>query len=306
MATEERLVAVKDLDERYGVFRLGRPDRVAALRQSVASHGLLQPILVNNVSEGGLVVLDGFKRLRVVRELGQAEIRALVVCLNDKQARAAMVTYNAAPSGGLCELEEAWIVRSLVRECAMPQKDVAVLLGRHKSWVCRRLMLAEQLSSTVHDDMRLGLLSASVAREVVRLPRGNQDSAAMAIRSHGLSSRQASDLVGRLLSASDEAAASALLADPLRFLQDKAELPAPRPTDPRLSPGGEEIRQSLVRFEQCAAGLKVALGRNPMRRIAVSDRVVLAPTALDVSRVAKSLATTLAAWPQDEEVPSHA
>ena len=85
-----------------------------------------------------------------------------------------MLTYNDARRGGMAELEEAWVARSLVREQKLQQKRVAELLGRHKSWVCRRLMLAEHLSKAVEDDMPLGLINATIARELIRLPRGNQ------------------------------------------------------------------------------------------------------------------------------------
>ena len=72
------------------------------------------------------------------------------------------------------EWEEAWIVHALVREDGMTQVEVAELLGRHKSWVCRRLALVEQLADEAREDLRLGLLSATAARSLVRLPAGNQ------------------------------------------------------------------------------------------------------------------------------------
>src|SRR5216110_2888495 len=47
------------------------------------------------------------------------------------------------------ELEEAWIVQALVREDGLSQSEVAELLGRHQSWVCRRLALLEKLCADV-------------------------------------------------------------------------------------------------------------------------------------------------------------
>ena len=41
----------------------------------------------------------------------------------------------------LQELEEAWLVQALVREDGLSQVEAAELLGRHKSWACRRLAL---------------------------------------------------------------------------------------------------------------------------------------------------------------------
>ena len=62
------------------------------------------------------------------------------------------------------ELEEAWIVQALVREDALSQSEVAELLGRHKSWVCRRLALLEKLCADVRQDLEVGLLSPTAAR----------------------------------------------------------------------------------------------------------------------------------------------
>jgi len=44
-------------------------------------------------------------------------------------------------------LEEAWIIHALVQDDGMSQVEVAKLLGRHKSWVCRRLALIERFGS---------------------------------------------------------------------------------------------------------------------------------------------------------------
>jgi hypothetical protein len=62
----------------------------------------------------------------------------------DSQAKAAIYGLNRA-GGRTRELEEAWIIQALVREDGMSQVEVAELLGRHKSWVCRRLALIERL-----------------------------------------------------------------------------------------------------------------------------------------------------------------
>jgi ParB-like chromosome segregation protein Spo0J len=104
----------------------------------------------------------------------------------------------------LTDLEEAWLVRALYREDRLNQPLIAQLVGRPKSWVCRRLVLAEGLTSEVDSDVRLGLLSATAAREVGRLPRGNQEKVAQVIARKGLTTRQATRLVDQLLAARDE------------------------------------------------------------------------------------------------------
>ena len=71
----------------------------------------------------------------------------------------------------------------------MSQVEVAELLGRHKSWVCRRLALIERLGPKAKDELRVGLLSPTAARQIVRLPQGNQAEVLEAIRREALSER---------------------------------------------------------------------------------------------------------------------
>src|SRR6185436_4021573 len=85
--------------------------------------------------------------------------------------KAAIYGLNRA-GGRTRELEEAWIIQALVREDGMSQVEVAELLGRHKSWVCRRLALIERLGPKAKDELRVGLLTPTAARQIVRLPEG--------------------------------------------------------------------------------------------------------------------------------------
>jgi hypothetical protein len=203
-----------------------------------------------------------------------------------------MVTGSASHQG-LCELEEAWVVRSLVRICKLRQLEVADLLGRHKSWVCRRLQIAEQLDGAVQDDMRLGLLSASVAREVVRLPRGNQAAAAEAVRTHGLTSRQSGELVDRLLAAEEPAAAAALLDDPHRYLSPPPDEAPARTADPRLTAHGEQVRQWLLRLEGAASGMCHALRKHLPQRFTPAELDVLAELAAPAEAGAREAAALI-------------
>ncbi len=273
-ATES--VAVAQLCERYGKLRLSRPGLVAALRRSIEREGLLRPLLVNLERDGKLAVLDGLKRLRALRELDHRQVQVRVVQLDEVAARIALLVYNA-PHRGLCELEQAWVVRSLVRGCGLPQKRVAELLGRHKSWVCRRLALCEQLEDSLQQDIRLGLLSATMARELARLPRGNQVPVSLAVQQNRLSCRQCSKLVDHALRCRDVQALDALLRDPWSKLVDKAASEPCR--DPRLGEAAEALRGRLLALE-CASGrLHESLQQYPLSGLSLEELEVLCELA---------------------------
>jgi ParB/RepB/Spo0J family partition protein len=283
-------VEVKELDTRYSALRLPNPEATAALGRSVKRHGVLHPLTVNRESDGTLVVLDGFKRLSVFAHDPTAVVPVRIVTLSAAQAMAALLTFNR-PHKGLTELEEAWVVRALVREHKLRQNEVAELLGRHKSWVCRRLQLAERLEQGVVDDMRLGLVSATVARELVRLPRGNQAQVAEAVEKHGLTSRQTGELVGRLLETDDEESKAELLADPLRYLES-APAPSPRRRDARLSESGDKLKWSLGALGRQATITDRVL-RSPSNAPLSSDLDVLGPDLREVIEALRAVLETL-------------
>ena len=121
--------------------------------------------------------------------------------VDEQSAKAAIYTLNHVGQQPQ-ELEEAWIVYSLVREDGLSQIEAAELLGRHKSWVNRRLAMMERLADVAQEELRLGLLSPSMARQLTRLPAGNQVEALAAARAASLNSQELSGVVDLLLASS--------------------------------------------------------------------------------------------------------
>jgi ParB/RepB/Spo0J family partition protein len=166
----ENLLQLKpaEIGEHYGRYRLHVPEAERAMAKSLERYGQLSPVVVCRRGER-YELIDGFKRLGASRRLGQIEVlSARLMEADERTVKAAIYGLNRA-GGRTRELEEAWIIHALVREDGMSQVEVAELLGRHKSWVCRRLALLERLGSKARDELRVGLLSPTTARQVVRL-----------------------------------------------------------------------------------------------------------------------------------------
>ena len=147
MASPVELVELdlEELGEHFGRLRVHTPYSERGMARSMRLYGQLSPVVVC-LRERRYELIDGFKRLAVARSLdGWARLLARVMAVDDKAAKAAIYGLNRA-GGKTKELEEAWIVYALVREDGVPQVEVAELLGRHKTWVCRRLALVENLS----------------------------------------------------------------------------------------------------------------------------------------------------------------
>lgn len=208
-----REVAPTALRHGLGCLRLCTPEEQQEMERSLRRLGQLQAVLVYR-DAGGWEVIDGFKRVRAACALEWAGIR--VEELEVDAAGAKLRLWQSNAGRGMTELEEAWLIRSLHREEGWPQVEIARWFGRHKSWVNRRLLLAEGLADEVQADVRLGLLSVADARELCRLPRGNQAEVAAAVARHGLTSRQTARLVDEWLCTDDRTMQAAALADPAR------------------------------------------------------------------------------------------
>jgi hypothetical protein len=125
------------------------------------------------------------------------------------------------------------VVHSLCREDGLSQVEIAVLLGRHKSWVCRRLSLVERLCDEALEHMRLGLIAGVIGRELARLPRGNQPGALQTILKYHFDSRETSRLIGLLLK-EPRWNHDAILRFPEPILEDRGPDPPTRSKEPSI------------------------------------------------------------------------
>src|SRR5712691_4595685 len=229
----------EEIGEHYGRYRLHVPEAERAMAKSLERYGQLSPVVVCRRHERYELV-DGFKRLGAARRLTQIDhLSARLMEADERTVKAAIYGFNRA-GGRTRELEEAWIIHALVREDGMSQVEVAELLGRHKSWVCRRLALLERLGAKARDDLRVGLLSPTAARQIVRLPQGNQAEVLDAIRREALSSAELAGVVDLWLGCAEQNQQRYILAHPREALsQAKGVTGSVR--DPRLSEAGNHV-----------------------------------------------------------------
>ena len=215
-------IAVSEIGERYGAFRIVSPRADAAMIKSIRKYGQISPVVCVQ-GEGGYELIDGFKRLRACRRLNQTTLRAKTMEVSGRVCKAAIIQLNGS-GRSINEMEEALVLQSLHRDDGSTQVEIAALLGRDKSWVSRRISLIERLSEEVQEDIRLGLISVITGRELAKLPRGNQKEAADAILKRRYTTREAAKLIGYLLSR-PRWEYSAILASPWEVV----ELRQPRP-----------------------------------------------------------------------------
>lgn len=286
---EERVIELAELGDRLSTLRLREASALEAMRRSLQRHGQLRPLVVF-ADDDKLEIVDGFKRACAARTLGWSTVRVCVVDADTIEAKVLLMALHER--SGLTELEEGWLIRSLYRDDNLSQPAIAQRLGRHKSWVCRRLILVEALDPAVQADVRLGLLAPRAAMAVGQLPCGNQHAAAGVVIRRGLTVRQTELLVAELLDEPNDAAR-------VQHIERRMEGPAPgtRPAERSTRAARSEadwiamdirtLRQVGARLEaRLMAAPVLALGEGAAQLI-IDSLIALGPVlgALERTRV---------------------
>ena len=185
------------IGERYGDLRIIQPLAEKAMERSMRRYGQLTPVVVGQ-EDGRYEMVDGFKRLRAGRRLSYERLQARVMP-GARRAMKAAIIYLNTKTRTIADIESAMVIRSLYREDHLNQVEIAVLLNRHKSFVCRRLKLVEKLNDEVLEHLKVGLINITIGRELSRLPSGNQAKALYTILKYRLTGSETAKLVGLVL-----------------------------------------------------------------------------------------------------------
>jgi ParB-like chromosome segregation protein Spo0J len=293
---ETRPLPLATLGEHYRRYRLADPAAEEAMARSLQRYGQASPATVCQ-RDGQTELLDGFKRRAAASRIGWTTLSVRLVDVDERLAKAAIYGLNSA-GGRPSELEEAWLVQALVREDGMTQVEAAGLLDKHKSWVCRRLALLERLSAEAQAEMRLGLVSVGLARQLTRLPTGNQASVLSAARRESLTTVEVQGVIDLLRGASPEQE-HLLLRDPRAALMQAQGVPSPA-RDPRLSPAANRLARQMGMLLDLLGRLENWQRHPGLAELKRDDRRLLAPQFLRLARDARRLADlTDDLWPPE-------
>jgi ParB-like chromosome segregation protein Spo0J len=281
------LVPVAGLGERLSALRLREQASLEAMRRSLSRHGQLTEVVLFATGER-LEILDGFKRVHAARELGWSDVCAKTSEVSVADAKVQLVALHDRRA--LTEIEEAWLVRSLYREDGLSQPEIARRLSRHKSWVCRRLLLVEALDPAVQADVRLGLLAPRAAVALSALPRGNQHAASAVVIRRGLTVRQTELFVVQILERSDESARASFIAKRLEAGPEFATTTRPTPTR-ALRSEADWTAADVATLLRVAARLEARLIATPLGAfgapaagVVLDGLALLAPTLTALGR----------------------
>lgn len=115
-------------------------ESLAELADSIARHGILQPMLVRPLSNGGYQLIAGERRWRAARIAGLSEVPAVVREMTDEEAAALSLIENLQRED-LNPLEEAQGLKTLMEKFLLTQEEVAERVGKSRPAIANAMRL---------------------------------------------------------------------------------------------------------------------------------------------------------------------
>lgn len=172
-------------------------EELQSLADSIAQHGILQPLAVRKMEGDFYQIIAGERRWRAARLAGLREVPVVVVEADDKTVMELALIENLQRQD-LNPMEEAEGYHALIEEYGLTQEEAAARVGKSRSAVANALRLLV-LPDEVRELVEKGELSAGHARAILSLPtKSKQKTAAQRILALRLSVRQAEAMCKRL------------------------------------------------------------------------------------------------------------
>ena len=143
------------------------PVALQALADSIAAHGMIQPMTVREAENGYYQIIAGERRWRAARLAGLEEVPVIVVEADDRKVMELALVENLQRED-LNPMEEAAGFRTLMSEYGLTQDETAQRVGKSRSAVANALRLLT-LSDELADLVRSGTISPGHARALLGL-----------------------------------------------------------------------------------------------------------------------------------------
>src|SRR5471030_84462 len=265
------------LDRRWEHLRVRHPGRQRRLLASLAESGQQTPIVVV-AAEGQAdryVVIDGYKRIVALEQLGRDTVEAVVWPMSE--AAAVLLDRSLRLSEHETALEVGWLLAELERRFDYGLDELARRFDRSVSWVSRRLALAEVLPEAIQQRVREGKIPAQVAMKflvpVARQSLKDCQRMAAIFDEHHCDTRQAGQLYAAWRKGAP-AIRKRILDDPELFFktQRQAQEKAPAGTGAELLRDLEMVMAIVNRAQRRLAGA-AAMDLDPQQSNAARHQI---------------------------------
>jgi ParB/RepB/Spo0J family partition protein len=163
------------LELRYAHTRIINAKVLAKMQNSISRYGQIVPALA--VPENNnFILIDGYLRLHALKACGHDCIKVQV--LEESEADSLFVLLAKNNDRQWEVIEQAGLIQELRNRFTYSFEEIALRLGRDKSWVKRRLDLVESLPEEIKQAVMTGKVSTwSASRVLAPLARANEKDA---------------------------------------------------------------------------------------------------------------------------------
>lgn len=170
-STEEngdKLVNINDIEpNRQQPRKFFDEEAIKELSDSIAMHGIIQPLLVRPLSDGAYQLIAGERRWRAARMAGISQVPVVVREMTDREAMELALIENLQRED-LNPIEEAQGFKLLMDSYDLTQEQAAERVGKSRPAVANAMRLLT-LPETVLDMVKQGVLSSGHARTLLPL-----------------------------------------------------------------------------------------------------------------------------------------
>jgi ParB family chromosome partitioning protein len=176
------------------------PEALRELADSIREHGLLQPLVVTAVGDGGYQLIAGERRWQAAKLAGLVKVPVVVKEATPREMLELSLVENIQRAD-LNPLEEAAAYHQLIDEFGLTQEKIAQRVGKDRVTVANTLRLL-RLPDRAKASLASGEISEGHARALLQLGTEQRMIATLdVVVRKSLSVRQTEELVRRLLEA---------------------------------------------------------------------------------------------------------
>lgn len=294
-------IPLNEFDLSLSEIRIMHYERALKVEKSMKVHGQLQTVVVR-ACKGFYQLIDGFKRYYAAEILLMDTLECRVLDVSLAQAKILLLSYNRTIQT-MEVWEEAMVLQDLKKTHDMDQKQLAKLTGRSRSWVSRRLSLISRIDEEVACDIRMGTLTGSHARSLMKLPRANQKELAQAITRWGLSTRQSTILVEAWLKQEDATGREYLLEHPDLVIRNEEY--CEYPYDGRLSSYGNELKYFAKDVVEAIHCLLTHMNDERMGQLSQPEEMIITPYLQQASQSSQKFTEAISHLPITKPSSEH-
>ncbi|MCH1626779.1 ParB/RepB/Spo0J family partition protein [Ferdinandcohnia quinoae] len=190
-------IKVKELRPNpYQPRKTFEPEAIAELKESILTHGILQPLIVRK-SIKGFEIVAGERRFRAAKEAKLNTVPVVVRDLTEQQMMELALLENLQRED-LTPIEEAYAYQALIDHLKVTQEQLAKRLGKSRPHIANHLRLLA-LPKSIQKLITEGKLSMGHGRTLLGLKNKDKlDAVVEKVLSEQLNVRQLEDLINQM------------------------------------------------------------------------------------------------------------